>query len=65
MISMIALIVKPIINDFNIKVNTFLALNDVAFDANNMLLRQYCFYGSHLCTLLNREIEDLYIDQKV
>ncbi len=57
-------LVKPVINDFNAKVNTFLAyFNDVACDFKNMLFKQYCtnIYGSHLCTLFDREIADLYI----
>ncbi len=42
-------LVKPVINEFNIKVNTFLAyFNEVACDIKNMLFKQYCsnFYGS-------------------
>ncbi len=57
-------LVKPVINDFNVKVNTILAyFNDVACDIKNTLFKQYCtrFYGSHLCTLSDREIEDLNI----
>ncbi len=57
-------LLKPVINDFNVKVNTFLAyFNDVACDIKNTLFKQYCtsFCGSHLCTLFDREIEDLYI----
>ncbi len=57
-------LVKPVINDSNVKVNTFLAyFNDVACGIKNTLFKQYCtsFYGSHLCTLFDREIEDLYI----
>ncbi len=57
-------LVKPVINDFNVKVNTFLAyFNDVACDIKNKLFKQHCtrFYGSHLCALFDREIEDFYI----
>ncbi len=57
-------LVKPVINDFNVKVNTFLAyFNDVVCDIKNTLFKQYCtsFYGSLLCTLFDREIEDLYL----
>ncbi len=57
-------LVKPVINDFNVKVNTFLAyFNDVACDIKSMLFKQNCtsFYGSHLCTLFDIEIEDLHI----
>ncbi len=56
--------IKPIINDFNVKVNTFLAyFNDVGCDIKNTLFKQYCtsFYESHLCTLFDRKIDDLYI----
>ncbi len=37
-------------------------LNDVACDIKNFLFKQYCtsVYGSHLCTLFDREIEDLF-----
>ncbi len=51
-----ASLAKPVINDFNVKVNTFLAyFNDVASDIVNTLFKQYCtsFYGSHLCTLFD------------
>ncbi len=57
-------LVKPVINDFNVKVKTCLAyFNDVACDIKNTLFKQYCtsYCVSHLCTLFNREIEDLYI----
>ncbi len=57
-------LVKPVINDFNVKVFTFLAyFNDVVCDITNTLFNQYCtgFYGSHLRTLFDRAIEDLYI----
>ncbi len=34
---------KPVINDFNVKLNTFLAyFNDVACDIKNTLFKQYC-----------------------
>ncbi len=54
-------LVKPVINYFNVKVNTCLAyFNDVACNIKNTLFKQYCtsFYGSHLCTLFDREIKD-------
>ncbi len=57
-------IVKPVVNDFNVKVNTFLAyFNDVACDIKNTLFKKYCInsYGSYLCTLFDREIKDVYI----
>ncbi len=57
-------LVKPVINDLNVKVNTFLTYcNGVTCDVKNMLFKQCCTscYGCHLCVLFNREIEDLYI----
>ncbi len=57
-------LVKPAINNSNVKVNTFLSyFNDVACDIKNTLFKQYCtrLYGSHLYTLFDREIEDLCI----
>ncbi len=51
------ILVKPVINDFNIKVSTFLTyFNDVACDIKNTLFKQHgtSFYGSHLCTLFDR-----------
>ncbi len=57
-------LVMPVINDFNGKVNTVLAyFNGVACDIKNTLFKQYCisFYISYLCTLFEREIDDLYI----
>ncbi len=48
---MISMIVKSVVNDFNVKVNTCLAyFNDVACEIKNTLFKEYCtsFYGSHL-----------------
>ncbi len=44
-------LVKPVINDFNVKVNTLLAYLLVTLRI--VIYKQYCtrFYGSHLCLI--------------
>ncbi len=57
-------LIKPIVNDFNVKFNTFLAyFNDVRCDVKSTLFKQYCtsFYGSHVCALYDKDVENLYV----
>ncbi len=56
--------VQPIVNDFNTKVNTFLAyFNEVRCDVKNSLFNQYCtsFYGAHITMLYHKDVENLYV----
>lgn len=55
---------QPIVNDFNVKFNTFLAyFKDIRCDVKNTLFKQYCssFYGSHIAALYHRDINNLHV----
>ena len=57
-------LVKGIIDDFNVKVNTFLAyFSDLRCGVKNTLFKQYCtsFYGFHICGFYTTEIDKLYV----
>lgn len=57
-------LVKPVINDFNNKVNSFFAyFNNVQSEVKNVLFRQYCssFYGYQVCAYYHKDIDNLYI----
>jgi hypothetical protein len=57
-------LIQPIVNDFNVKFNTFLAyFNKVRCDVKNTLFKQYCtsFYGAHISVLYHKDIDNLYV----
>lgn len=56
--------IKPVINDFNCKFNTFMAyFEDISCDVRNTLFKQYCtsLYGHLNCALYEDSVEELNI----
>ena len=54
--------VKPVVNDFSCKFNTFIAyFDEIKSEVKNNLFKQYCtsFYGHLNCALYEDSIEDL------